>query len=246
MSLNTLLHCSLQNSTVKISTKNPKLLKWPLSAPAIIPKRFYSNWKKKKKTTIKVKCLSLLRTGNKRICGLLIHGIKQNKYWRGNSAFSVCVLLLTKLKAKLLLCDELASSCPPLRPSPRNLFFGLVFFGFVFCFFLNHYKWAWDFGVFPAARHHSLTEIQLKQFSLTLKLPDHVAAVASWRCTNIDTQIQHTDKEVVYGEPQTERATRHLQLFLLPSINLVDLWLFSFFKKTKQTKKQVSVLFANA
>lgn len=27
---------------------------------------------------MKVKCLSLLRTGNKRICGLLIHGVKQN------------------------------------------------------------------------------------------------------------------------------------------------------------------------
>lgn len=117
--------------------------------------------------------------------------------------------------------------------------------GFYFFFFLNHYKWAWDFGVFPAARHHSLTETQLKHFSLTLKLPDHAAAVASWRCTNIDTQIQHTDKEV-YGEPQRESATWHLQPFLLPPINLVDLWLFSFFKKTKQTKKQVSVLFANA
>lgn len=31
--------------------------------------------KNNKKNTMKVKCLSLLRTGNKRICGLWIHGI---------------------------------------------------------------------------------------------------------------------------------------------------------------------------
>lgn len=50
-----------------------------------------------------------------------------------------------------------------------------------------------------------LTEIQLRKFSLILKLPDlFVAAAASWRYTSKDTQIQHTDKEVVYGEPQTE------------------------------------------
>lgn len=58
--------------------------------------------------------------------------------------------------------------------------------------------------MFPLLQGTTQSEMELKQFSLPVKLPDHVAAVASWRCSNIDTQVLHTDKEVVYGEPQTE------------------------------------------
>lgn len=106
----------------------------------------------------------------------------------------------------------------------------ICFLGWVF--FLNHHKWAWDFGVSSAARHHSLAEIQLKQFSLTLKLPDHAAAVASWRCANRDTQIQHTDKEVVYGEPQTEP-----HYISNPSYSHPLTWsIFGFFLKKKNSK----------
>lgn len=71
-------------------------------------------------------------------------------------------------------------------------------------------------------------------------LPEHVAAVASWRCTGIDTQILHTDRGCLWRA--IDRATWHLQPFLLPSINLVNLWLFFFLIKKKRTKTGIYII----
>lgn len=151
--------------------------------------------------------------------------------------FSVCALPLTELKAESLLCEVLASSRPPLQPSPCPL--RRVF---VFCHCLLVFK-SLQFQVrlwcFLCCKAPLIRKFNPSNWSL----PEHVAAVASWRCTGIDTQILHTDRGCLWRA--IDRATWHLQPFLLPSINLVNLWLFFFLIKKKKEQKQVSILFVN-